>query len=111
MRVKYLPMRVLAAFSQCVSSAMFVAVWLLKISVTPDLSRGLYFDIYRQEGKLLCTCWAFALMHADNFVWRFKLRALIQDMFTSVTNNTLRQHGPLLTGKKQAGYIYQLLLF
>jgi hypothetical protein len=90
---------------------MFMAVWLLKSSVAPDLSCRLYLDIYWHEGKFLRTFWAFALMHVDNFVWRFKLRALIQDMFTSVTNNTLRQHGPLLTGKKQAGHIYQLLLF
>jgi hypothetical protein len=47
----------------------------------------------------------------DDFIWRFKFGSFIQNVFASVTNDTLRHYIPLLLLKERIGHIYRLLPF
>src|SRR3990170_2242999 len=88
--VRYLPIRVFAAFSQCVSSEKsFGRVSAKTISLLQRLSYGFYFNIYGQQGKFFAALGAFSFVLLENFVWRFELCTIVQHMFTSLADDAL----------------------
>jgi hypothetical protein len=79
-------------------------VW-LKISRVASYKCRFYFDVDRHQRKFLATLGAFSFVLVDDFVWRSELRALIQNVVTSVTGYTLRHLFPLSRKIRARAYL------
>jgi len=69
-------MRVLAAFSQCVSSERFFSILTSEVFPTllhgKPLSYGFYFDIDRHQGQFLAAFRAFSIILLEDFIRRLE---------------------------------------